>query len=894
MSASPGFAVRRSCPRVGRTIRSCLGATLACLALVAAPLVALACGGSWTVASTPNVSAPEGTLKGVAVISANNVWAVGGTGGIAGRSLIEHWDGSAWSVVASPNNGSGDNEFEAVAAVSPTDIWAVGQYQGTDTHQTLAAHYDGTSWSIVATPNTGPTKLNALDAVSAVASNDVWAAGVGANAGNQGLIEHWDGTSWTISPSSAIPTGLNGITAISHTDVWAVGTQKPSATDQTAAEHWDGTSWTLAATQNTGATKQNMFDAVTAIATNNVYAVGFGLSGTVNQTLIEHYDGTSWTIVASANAGASKPNQLNGVSALSGTDIWAVGQWKTGGYWQTLAEHWDGTSWTVAATPDTNALEDNILYAAAATASNNVWAVGYANAGNGADQTLTDQWTSSWATVVSPNVTVRQSGQLEGTAASSATDVWAVGETTENSGDSTLIEHSNGTAWTVVASPNGAATGYSDLRAVAARTASDAWAVGYYSNGQNGVGHQLSLIEHWDGTAWTTATSASVAGQDNYLYGVTALGPSDVWAVGLTCTANCATISSLTEHWDGTAWSIIASPNPTGATYLYGVSGAASNDVWAVGSTGSGAAGQTFAIHWDGSVWTRVASPNPGTADGFHAVTTIATNDVWAVGFYGSTAQTLMVHWDGTSWTAAAVMPNQGSQDNTLLSVSADASNDVWAVGRYATGAGNKLQPLTEHWDGTSWTIVAATIVGTGDNSTNAVVAISTSDIWFVGAATDGDLTDTVAENFACAGTLSLAASGSIVFPAVALSGPDQSVTQNLTLTVTDTVGSGWHIQGSGTQFTSGGNTLPVTAVTVPVAPAWSCITTCTLPTNSISYSPAYVLAGTPTTLCNAAAGTGTGGAGLTGIVTFDLAVPANTLAATYTSSWTFSIASGP
>jgi hypothetical protein len=102
-------------------------------------------------------------------------------------------------------------------------------------------------------------------------------------------------------------------------------------------------------------------------------------------------------------------------------------------------------------------------------------------------------------------------------------------------------------------------------------------------------------------------------------------------------------------------WSIIASPNAGLYDELDGVSVLSANDVWAVGyiTALNGTDNQTLIQHWDGSQWKIVSSPNPGSArDQLYGVAAISANDVWAVGssFNGGNSNILplLEHWDGT------------------------------------------------------------------------------------------------------------------------------------------------------------------------------------------------------------------------------------------------------
>src|SRR2546423_10792758 len=118
---------------------------------------------------------------------------------------------------------------------------------------------------------------------------------------------------------------------------------------------------------------------------------------------------------------------------------------------------------------------------------------------------------------------------LNGVTATSSSNAWAVGDYRNGTTERTLIEHWNGTAWRVKKSPS-VGLGANDLKGVAATSSSNAWAVGDYHSGTAYA--DLTLIEHWNGTAWRVKQSPNVGTYDNYLYGVTATSSSNAWAVG--------------------------------------------------------------------------------------------------------------------------------------------------------------------------------------------------------------------------------------------------------------------------------------------------------------------------------------------------------------------------
>lgn len=142
-----------------------------------------------------------------------------------------------------------------VTIISANDVWAVGGYHGVDALQrTLAEHWDGNAWSVAHSPN--PSQVaNGLGAVSGTSASDVWAVGTVSSFNESHpspapLIEHWNGKTWTVSTLPALgqyENHLTGIAAISPTDAWAVGYTFTYGQNVTTATtplsfHWDGSS----------------------------------------------------------------------------------------------------------------------------------------------------------------------------------------------------------------------------------------------------------------------------------------------------------------------------------------------------------------------------------------------------------------------------------------------------------------------------------------------------------------------------------------------------------------------------------------------------------------------------------------------------------------------------
>src|SRR5215472_10066152 len=218
---------------------------------LAAPTAANA---AFTVVPSPNAFTGNNDLNGVGASSASDAWAVGTLGGAfedsAIGTLTEHFNGTAWAVVPSPDAIHIDDELNAVADLSPTNAWAVGLVKGagTKTGSPLIVHWDGMSWQTVAAP-AGVSGV--LRAISADSASDIWA--VGDDGRGHAIAFRFRGTSWSTTPLPAAGVDkLAGVKAFGPNDVWAVGTQITTAAPQTRTliMHWNGSAWSVVASAN--------------------------------------------------------------------------------------------------------------------------------------------------------------------------------------------------------------------------------------------------------------------------------------------------------------------------------------------------------------------------------------------------------------------------------------------------------------------------------------------------------------------------------------------------------------------------------------------------------------------------------------------------------------------
>ena len=254
--------------------------------------------------------------------------------------------------------------------------------------------------------------------------------------------------------------------------------------------------------------------------------------------------------------------------------------------------------------------------------------------------------------------------------------------------------------------------GSNALRGVVALTETDAWSVG--GSGDDPVEPALTVIERWDGSAWTAEEGPNPGSQTNELLDVDASGPGDVWAVGRT--ASGFGDRPLAMWFDGIQWQEVELPEELSGR-LTGVAAIAPDDVWAVGFSGATDAltERTLLLHWDGALWAVV---DAGQADGVGRsalldVDALASDDVWAAGYLHN--RPLMIRFDGEAWSRMESTARRGIKAIEPLS-----PDEAWAVGSSML-----------RFDGSEWVDEeSARIPG----ELSSVAAVSPQDVWAVGA----------------------------------------------------------------------------------------------------------------------------------------------------------------
>jgi hypothetical protein len=459
--------------------------------------------------------------------------------------------------------------------------------------------------------------------------------------------------------------------------------------------------WGTVPSPNGGFGPNELF-AIDVLSGTDIWAVGNFGDFVSPSPQVQHWDGVNWGLVSLPEG---TDGDLLGVAAVAANDVWFVGGAATGG--QSLIFHWDGTNITPVTHPNPGSY--NRLYAVTALSATDIWAVGeYAN--GGVSQTLIEHWDgTTWSQVSSPTVR-NQYTKLLGVAAVAPNDVWAVGE----AGSDTFTAHWNGTAWQRIRSP---AIAFSSFKSVSATPSGEVWAVG--DSGNN------TLTARWTGQSWEVVPSPAPGFVFNELHGVVVLAANDVWAIGFYDVQG--DWKTLALHYDGTKWNQVTSPSPDPILNLFnGVDADSANNIWAVGR-GEG----TLTARWSGTAFEAVPSANAGTADNeLKSISAAAPNDIWAVG--SAAGDSLTMHWNGTTWT---IFPTpELPLDAPLEGVTAVASNDVWAVGFQEDPGSLNSSNVIFHWNGSSWAVIPSP--NPGGNSVDKlhdVADAAANDVWAVG-----------------------------------------------------------------------------------------------------------------------------------------------------------------
>src|SRR6516162_9647824 len=259
-----------------------------------------------------------------------------------------------WRIQKSANATLPGGQIESVSCVTATACTAVGSYSNTSgATVTLAEAWNGTSWKKQRTPNPVGGNSPALLGVSCTAANFCEAVGgysTGSPTTGVMLAEVWRGHSWKLqpvpSPAGATSAGLRSVSCVSATFCEAVGFNGTSSAARVPlAEVWNGDSWRPQPTPGPAGSTLAELSGVSCVSARFCEAVGTSAGAAI-------WNGTSWSAQPFPNPTGGFINSFGSVSCASATFCeWVSSSSNGTGTVVTLAEVWNGTSWSVQSTP---------------------------------------------------------------------------------------------------------------------------------------------------------------------------------------------------------------------------------------------------------------------------------------------------------------------------------------------------------------------------------------------------------------------------------------------------------------------------------------------------------------------------------------------------------------
>ena len=346
-----------------------------------------------------------------------------------------------------------------------------------------------------------------------------------------------------------------------------------------------------------------------------------------------------------AVAVAVDTSELLGVACPSALICFAVGYTTDPNF--AVIERWNGTSWSVDQGPNSPHPVGGVLSAVACQSASSCFAVG---------GTLLERWNgTTWSVVPGASLYPGWSGYFGGVSCTS-TFCLVVGGQSGGGSSRTLVERWNGSTWSVVTAPFAFGPSSPFLNSVSCRTTTLCFAVGWFTNS---AGVKKTLVERWDGTSVTVVPSLNAAAGNSYLEAVSCPITTSCVAVGYSFDPTVFPIgsgSTLVERWNGTSWSMDASPSIAGpSSALRGVSCVGATMCLAVGGYMRTYVTPALLVErWNGTAWSVIANPISGVRSEFNAVKCASTTICFAVGHSSSAPDDkntmLIARWNGTSW----------------------------------------------------------------------------------------------------------------------------------------------------------------------------------------------------------------------------------------------------
>lgn len=645
------------------------------------------------------------------------------------RSLAESWNGSRWTTQSVPSFDAPVTSLSAVSCSGPSSCVAVGSYSGYTSAGMFAERWDGSSWTVQLMSNP-PGTFGFLNSVACANADSCTAVGseLTKTGGQLPLVEVWNGIGWHAQQAPAEPgalaSQLTGVSCPSVAACTAVGAYiNSSGAELPTAESHTKSGWQLEALPLPSTAQVAFASAVSCSAVDECTLVGSYLTSDQELGLAERWNGFAWSQEKIAHPTGEAFTSLAGVSCTSSSACVAVGGAASPRSSGPLSESWNGSAWSVQATPSEPGGFLGSISCAAGSSCNAVGTPGLSGSPTAGPTTAASPAAiqPSGSTIPRPGLLIDapRVGTLESAQAA------AQAGAPSYPGVAALPEQPGRPASPAMYLPPA-------LRSRLAATP---------PSGST----SLTLAEHWDGASWTATPTPAFAGAAvSQATGAACGSSSRCFVTGLYFDNSSGAELPLLERYDGTRWTIQAISLPAGAVggVLFDVSCTAPNACTAVGEAFTPTGELAYAERWNGLQWTLQSVPGQsglGTALG--SVSCTAVDACMAAGAFldnfTGTLTTLAEFWNGSKWSIEPTVNKSGNYSSYLYGVSCGAVDGCMAAGDYNYNGPGASGPLTESWSGTSWHLEsmpapAHASVGLPDPvSCSAVDACSAVGYWF-------------------------------------------------------------------------------------------------------------------------------------------------------------------
>ncbi len=324
-------------------------------ALPTAASASASCAASWTV--TPSWTHDDAFLFQVGSDGAGDAMAAGWRYilNTAYKPLILKWNGQKWVPMSVPARDK-NSILAGIAVDSATSAVAIGTWapRSSDNSRAFAEVLSSAGWTIsypVTLRNGSAYLTTELGHLASTSPSNVWAVGsyISASHTSVPLIEHFDEGSWTVSNDSLVGSysGLADVATNEPDNAWAVGGEVQNGVPSSLVEHWNGSGWQVVSSPVVGTSSG--LSGVAISSTNDVWAVGRSYDGSITVPIAMHWDGAQWSTVPVPNP-TPFGGYLNSVTVVGPNDVWAFGAEQVDQFaaaFAPLIEHWDGTAWSV-------------------------------------------------------------------------------------------------------------------------------------------------------------------------------------------------------------------------------------------------------------------------------------------------------------------------------------------------------------------------------------------------------------------------------------------------------------------------------------------------------------------------------------------------------------------